>query len=60
MVEWRCPSATTSGENPSLRILRRIPYHMSLRAKAVFRGVIGEKGGYWRERGFVIDQRSYF
>jgi hypothetical protein len=54
MVEWRCSSATRSGENPSLRILNRIPYHMSLRKKAVFRE---RKGGYYREGGFVIDER---
>jgi hypothetical protein len=53
MVEWRCTSATRSGENPSLRILRRIPYDMSLREKTVFRE---RKGGYYREWGFVIDE----
>jgi hypothetical protein len=54
MVECRCSSATRSGKNLSLRILRMIPYHMSLREKAVFRE---RKGGYYREGGFVIDER---
>jgi hypothetical protein len=53
MVECRCPSATTSGENPSLKILRIIPYHMSLREKAILRE---RKGGYDRKGVFVIDE----
>jgi hypothetical protein len=54
MVEWRCPSTTRSGENRSLRILRRLPHHMSLREKGVFgeKGVFKESKGYFeRERG---------